>query len=297
MKNKNNLKYLIFDIGGTFIKWSIIENNFNILKTDKYSFDATIKSGIELLSSIGRKIQEISEEFEITAIGISTAGDVDPKSSTIIGSTPNHKDYTGLNIKKILSEFTKLPIFVENDGNAAVIGESVNGNLKKYNDGILLTLGTDIGCGIMINRKLFRGYSGSAGEVGYFNVDGKRWGTYFSARGLIKLSEKINVSNFNPEEILASRDKEFIEISEYWYKGLAAGISNIIALLNVEAVIIGGGLSESGIIDLKKIKSLIDFNLEEKHLQSSFVLLNSLNGNQASIDGMCELINDRSKKQ
>ncbi|MGL5733145.1 MAG: ROK family protein [Metamycoplasmataceae bacterium] len=290
---QNEKNYLIFDIGGTFIKWSVITSNFYILKNDKYSFDAMVKPGSELLDSIGNKINEVNQEFTIDAIGISTAGDVDPNSSLIIGSTPNHKDYTGLNIRQSLSKYTNLPIFVENDANAAVIGESVNGNLKKYNSGVLLTLGTDIGGGIMIDKKLFRGYSGSAGEVGYFNVDGKRWGTYFSARGLIRLSEKLNLDSLSPENILKSKDPKLMEISEYWYKGLAIGIANIISLLNVEAIVIGGGLSEAGIIDFKKMKNITDTFLEQEHLKNSYVILKSLNGNQASIDGMCELINNK----
>ncbi|MGL5617434.1 MAG: ROK family protein [Metamycoplasmataceae bacterium] len=294
--SENKKNYLIFDIGGTFIKWSVINNNFLILKNDKYSFDAMMRPGNELLDSIGNKIKEVSEAFPISAIGISTAGDVEPDTSLIIGSTPNHKNYTGLNIRESLSKYTNLPIFVENDANAAVIGESVNGNLKKYNSGVLLTLGTDIGGGIMINKKLFRGYSGSAGEVGYFTVDGKRWGTYFSARGLIRLSEKLNIPNLTPENILISKDPKLIELSNYWYNGLAIGIANIISLLNVEAIVIGGGLSESGILDFQKIKKIVDGYLEQKHLKESFTILKSLNGNQASIDGMCEIINKKEFK-
>ena len=94
--------YVTFDIGGTFIKWAVATSDFNILKNGKFPFDALNKScKQEMIKEIGLQIKELMKEFpNIEGVGVSTAGDVDPNTTEVIGSTPNHKDYTGTNFKE-----------------------------------------------------------------------------------------------------------------------------------------------------------------------------------------------------
>lgn len=286
-------KYIVFDIGGTFIKWAIVDEEFQIIKGDKFRFDAANSNcKVELIDRIGKKIQEMQEEHLIKGVGISTAGDVHPDTTEILGSAPHHKNYIGTNYRKELSKYCDLPIVVDNDANVAILGESIKGQLKNTSNAVMITLGTDIGCGILINNQIYRGFAGSAGEAGYLNVLGRRWGTYFSAIGLVRLAKEFNnIDKIEPIEVLKNIDNKFESIINLWYEGLSIGISNLIAILNPQKLIIGGGLSESNAIDLKLIKKIVDKNLIENHLINSCEIEISKHGNNSAIYGCVELLN------
>lgn len=285
--------YLTFDIGGTFIKWAIANSDFEILENGKFPFDAMNKNcKKEMIKEIGQKAIELNNKYKIEGIAVSTAGDVNSETTEIIGATPNHKNYTGTNFKKELSKYIDLPFAIGNDANLAVLGESVKGQLKDVNDGVMITLGTDIGSGIVINKKLFEGFTGCAANAGYLNVLGRRFGTYFSAIGLVRLVKEMkNITIKEPVDIL--NDKKLSDICDYWYKGLSYGIANIITLLCPQKIILGGGLSESGKVDLKKIKKYVNEVLIEKHLINACKIEISKHGNYSAIYGCVKLLNDK----
>ncbi len=91
-------KYVVFDIGGTFVKYGVCDSDFNILKKDKVAFDAIHKDcKNELTQLVGNKIVELEKEFntKFAGVGISTAGDIDPQTTLVIGACPNHNNYAG----------------------------------------------------------------------------------------------------------------------------------------------------------------------------------------------------------
>lgn len=290
MKNK----YIIYDIGGTFIKWAIVDNEYNIIEKNKFPFNCKNKDcKNELIPIIGKQIIEFQNKFKnIKGIGISTAGDVNRKTTEILGSTPNHKNYTGINFKNELSKYTSLELVVDNDANCAILGETTNGLLKNIDVAILITLGTDIGGGIIINNDVYRGWLGTAGEVGYMNVLGKRWGTYFSAIGLSRIVKEKYNKEIDPNDILKN-DKEFEQEINFWYQGLSIGIANLISLFNPKKIIIGGGLSESKLINLNKINEIKNKILIENHLINSCQIELSSNGNDSAIYGCVKLLNQK----
>lgn len=295
MKNK----YIIYDIGGTYIKWAIATDGFEIIENNKFPFDCANRDcKEELMNVIGKQIQEFTNKYEnIIGIGISTAGDVDATTTEIIGSTPNHKNYTGTNVKEQLSKYTNLPIAIDNDANCAILGEYTKGILQNCKNAILITLGTDIGGGILINGQVFKGYKGSAGEVGYMDVFNRRWGTWFSAIGLSRLiKEKHNIDNLDPVIILENKEKKYTREVAYWYKGLSVGIANLIALFNPEKLIIGGGLSESNLINLKVINYIKNKKLIEKHLIDNTEILLSNDGNISALYGCIQMLNEKLSK-
>lgn len=146
-----------------------------------------------------------------------------------------------------------------------MFGELTKGELINYQSGVLLTLGTDIGGGIIVNNQLYKRFSNTAGEIGYFNVKGLRYGAWFSAIGLSEIVKRIHNIDLNPEEIL-NKENEFSKIIEFWYQGLSIGIANIIALLNPQKIIIGGGLSESKLININRIISNIKSTINQPHI-------------------------------
>lgn len=282
--------YLVFDIGGTFTKWAIIDSNYRIIKNDKFAFNGKENDGKKLLQMIGEIIINLSNEYKIDSIGISTAGIVDPKTSKMLEVT-NIKNFKNLIIKNEINKFTKKKVFVENDANAATIGETTEKSIKKYNNVLMMTLGTDIGGGIIINKKIYQG-NGMAGEIGHQIIDGKRWGEYYSSQGLIKLVKLENNVKMTTYEILESKDSKIKKTIDNWYKGIANGIANLIVSMNFEAIIIGGGISESNKFSLEKIQKYVDKFLNNHQFISSYKLYKAQKGNNAAIIGMAKVINE-----
>lgn len=282
--------YLVFDIGGTFTKWAIIDSSYRIIKNDKFAFNGKENDGKKLLQIIGEKIINLSNEYKIDSVGISTAGVVDPKTSKMLEVT-NIKNFKNLIIKNEINKFTKKKVFVENDANAATIGETTEKNIKKYNNVLMMTLGTDIGGGIIINKKIYQG-NGMAGEIGHQIIDGRRWGEYYSSQGLIKLVKLENNVKMTTYEILESKDSKIKKTIDNWYKGIANGIANLIVSMNFEAIIIGGGISESNKFSLEKIQKHVDKFLNNHQFINSYKLYKAQKGNNAAIIGMAKVINE-----
>ncbi|MBR3832151.1 MAG: ROK family protein, partial [Mycoplasmataceae bacterium] len=132
-------QYLIFDIGGTFVKWALIKQDYKIIENSKWSFNGKEEGSKILIEKIKEKIKEIQKEKQIDGIGISVPGIVDPVSSKIVGENINIKDMNGLDFKKELQGLINGEIIVENDANAAVLGETTTDELKKCKNLLMIT--------------------------------------------------------------------------------------------------------------------------------------------------------------
>lgn len=285
-------KYIVFDIGGTYIKWAIISENYTIIENSKFAFDGKKDGAKNMIDEIGLKIMELEKKYEIKAIGISTAGIVDPQTTKILSEAANIKNYKNIVIRNELKRFTNKKVFVENDANAAVMGESTEKDLEKYKDILLMTLGTDIGGGIILDNKIYYGHSKFAGEIGYQIVDNRRWGDFCSAKGLINLVKERNDVVMTTYDILESKDKNIQKTLNYWYESIAKGITNILVLMNFEAIIIGGGISESNLFNLQLINENVNKYLLEPEFTTQYKLFKAKKGNNAAIIGMAKIINN-----
>ena len=155
------MRILAFDIGGTFIKYGLIDDNFHIV--EKHKIPTNAQQGGQ---AIIERIIKIIEEYEnIDRIAVSTAGQVDSENGIVVYSTGNIPYYTGMMVKKLIENKTGIPTFVENDVNAAAMGEAKFGAAKGESDFICLALGTGIGGAIFMNNKLFKGSGSSAGDA------------------------------------------------------------------------------------------------------------------------------------
>ena len=136
------MKILVFDIGGTAIKYGICTNG-HLEETKEYPTEA-FRGGTHILNTICR----LSEQYlPFDAIGISTAGQVNPDEGSIIYANSNIPDYTGTQFKRILQKLFHVPVAVENDVNSAALGEAVFGAGKGKNSFLCLTYGTGVGGG------------------------------------------------------------------------------------------------------------------------------------------------------
>jgi glucokinase len=170
-------KYAIgVDLGGTFIKVGIVSREGRLIK--KVSLPTLAEKGPDtVISQIKKGIKELisKNKLKIQGIGIGAPGIVSAKKGTV-ENPPNLRGWGKVNIGKIIQKEFKIITFVENDANAAGIGEMIFGAGKKMETFVMVTLGTGVGGGIILKRKLLRGEIGSAGEIGHIsiNFDGQK---------------------------------------------------------------------------------------------------------------------------
>lgn len=168
----NKTQYAIgVDLGGTSIKLGIVTQSGKIIKKLSLRTEAE-KGPKKVIGNIIAGISKLTEKskYKISGIGIGCPGVVTPGKG-IVENPPNFPGWEKVNIKKIISQEFKKPVFVDNDANAAAIGELIFGSGKKFKSFIMITLGTGVGGGIVINRKIYHGDFGAAGEIGHISID------------------------------------------------------------------------------------------------------------------------------
>ena len=268
------MRILCFDIGGTFIKYGLCDENFNLIEKDKVPTYA--QNGGQ---SIIERIIEIIEQYDnIDRVGVSTAGQVDSENGIVVYSTENIPYYTGMRVKSLIENKTGIPTFVENDVNCAALGEAYFGAAKGVSDFICLTLGTGVGGAIFLNNKLYKGSSSSAGELGHMIIHsgGKQctcggegcYECYASASALIKAVNKVSPVELNAFQIFEKENIEKPEIRseiDKWIDEIIVGLVNIIYIFNPSMIVLGGGImNEDYIIELidRKIYSRLMDNFK-----------------------------------
>lgn len=254
------MRILCFDIGGTFIKYGLCDENFNLLEKDK--IPTLAENGGQ---SIIERVIEIIEQYDsIDRVAVSTAGQVDSENGIVVYSTDNIPYYTGMRVKSLIENKTGIPTFVENDVNSAALGEAHFGAAKGVSDFVCLTLGTGIGGAIFLNNKLYKGSTSSAGELGHMIIHsgGKQctcggegcYECYASASALIKAVNKVSPVELNAFQIFEKENIEKPEIRseiDKWIDEIIVGLVNIIYIFNPSMIVLGGGImNEDYIIEL-----------------------------------------------
>jgi glucokinase len=161
------------DLGGTNVKVGIVSQKGKII--NKTSLKTEADGGPKkVFSQISNGINELlhKNKLKIKGIGIGLPGVVSIKKGTV-ENPPNLPGWGKVKLAKLFEKEFKLPVHIENDANAAAIGEMIFGAGKKYSSFIMITLGTGVGGGIIMNNKIFRGENGVAGEVGHTTIDFK----------------------------------------------------------------------------------------------------------------------------
>lgn len=254
------MRILCFDIGGTFIKYGLCDENFKL--SEKQKIPTLAQNGGQ---SIIERVIEIIEQYDnIDRVAISTAGQVDSENGVVVYSTDNIPYYTGMRVKSLIENKTGIPTFVENDVNCAALGEAHFGAAKGVSDFVCLTLGTGVGGAIYLNNKLYKGSCSSAGELGHMIIHsgGKQctcggegcYECYASANALIKAVNKVSPVELNAFQIFEKENIEKPEIRseiDKWIDEIITGLVNIIYIFNPSMIVLGGGImNEDYIIEL-----------------------------------------------
>lgn len=263
-------KYVSIDIGGTAIKYGLIDETGKILCKDQMKTEAEKGGPAILEKAVGIVERFLKEEEKIAGICISTAGMVNTKKGEIFYAAPLIPNYTGTKFKETMETKFGVPCEVENDVNCAGLAEYVSGASRGSEAAVMLTIGTGIGGNLIINGKVFHGFSGSACEVGYMHMEGGDFQTLGAASILTK---KAAVLKCQPEERW-----DGLRIFEEAKKGdaicnrvidemvdvLGKGISNICYVVNPEVVVLGGGIMAQEEFLKEKIEKAVN-----KYLVSS----------------------------
>ncbi len=278
-KMKRNLAIGI-DIGATTIKGGVVDIvESKILSQQKVDTFA-LRGPSAVLQQLNVIIKELMLEYrydEFTGIGIGAPGIVENDNSTV-KNPPNFTDWTEVNLGEVIKKEFNLPVVVENDANAAALGEAKFGAGIDYQNFLFVIWGTGVGGGIILDNKIYRGPFGGAGEIGHTTIDyngplcncgnrgciesyiGQR---YLSERTRQKLEQlpkeapqskiiqlvKGNLGLIEPYiiSVAAEQDDPFAkEILSEAGNLLGVAIASILNVLDLRIVVVGGGISAAG---------------------------------------------------
>ena len=309
------------DIGGTSIKFGVVTKEGEII--EKSSLDTFADEGPEkVMEQIKKGIKPHLKKYgkEINGIGIGSPGTVKLKKG-IIENPPNFKGWKSEALGKTIKKEFKIDVHVENDANCAAIGEYIFGSATDLKNFIMVTLGTGVGGGIFINKKLYRGETGAAGEIGHITIkhNGRKCNcgsygcveAYVGNRYLVeevkqKLSRnqdsKINellggdTSKLTPELIynaLCQGDEFAKSIVIEAGENLGYGLASVINLLDVTNIIIGGGVAGFGKVLFDSVEETVKQRVM-KSFTDRITVREAMLKNDAGIKGASALVFYRS---
>lgn len=303
------------DLGGTFVKLASFTEDGVLL--DKWQIPTvTENAGKQILPDIAASVEAYFREKgwkreDIIGIGMGVPGAVDKNG--IVDQCDN-LGWPTQNVRETFSRMTGLPVLVCNDANAAALGESWKGGGSGFESMVLVTLGTGVGGGIILNGKPLLGINGSAGEIGHMVIRkdepiycscGKRGCAeqYCSATGIVRLT-KAQLEGTSQESVLrkmqdftckdvfdAAEEGDVIAVQtlEEVYDCLGQLLANICCVVNPQAIVLGGGVSKAGSPLLEGAKWY--FERYVYHAASAQFALAQL-GNDAGVYGAFKLVMD-----
>ncbi|MBN1633846.1 MAG: ROK family protein [Ignavibacteria bacterium] len=316
------MKYAIgIDIGGTNTVFGIVSEVGECIAEDRMRTDAfddaeeyvrVLTAGIQVL--LRSNAEALERDGEVIGIGIGAPNGNYYKGT--VENAPNLKWKGVIPLADMIKEFFNLPVVLTNDANAAAIGEMIFGAAKGMKDFFVITLGTGLGSGFVANGKMIYGHTGFAGELGHMIIfeNGRMCGcgrkgcleTYASATGIVKTVKKM-LRNSNEESIL--RDMDFEEITskkiyeaakkgdkialdafDYTGKILALGLANAVAITSPEAIILLGGLTQSGDYIFNPAKKYFEEYLLNNFKGTVKLLPSAISGKNAAVLGAAAMV-------
>ena len=302
------------DLGGTTCKLGLFQTDGTLL--DKWEIPTnTADEGVYILPDIAEAIHkknaemELSEE-ELCGVGIGVPGAVNDEG--IVNRCVN-LGWGVVNVRKELSDLTGLDVRVGNDANVAALGESWMGAGKGYSSIVMVTLGTGVGGGIVLNGKILNGYDGAAGEMGHIRVNPQETVTcscgnkgcleqYASATGIVRMAKLRLQDNKTPSAMhnytpltakdvfdeAKNGDKLAAKVVREVCTILGSTIATVCNVVNPEAVLIGGGVSKAGLILLRELED--GFHQSVFHACRNTKILLATLGNDAGIYGSVRMV-------
>ncbi|MFF2449588.1 ROK family protein [Neobacillus sp. NPDC058068] len=287
--------YMVFDIGGTYIKYAVMDDHANKLESGKIP---TPSAGLEpFLQNITDIVKQYARSFELQGIALSSPGAVDVGTGFIGGASAIPYIH-GVCMTDLLKERTGLEVSIENDANCAALAEGWLGAARDTDYYICVVIGTGIGGSIVMNQSILRGATLHGGEFGYMIMESSAnhplratWSQMASTNALVKEVERrksLDKGTLTGEDVFrlaADGDPIARECISNLYKKLAIGIYNLKYALDPQKILIGGGISKrpdviKGINDelaqLKDEISTLDISVEACQFDNDANLIGAL---------------------
>ncbi len=316
--------YLGIDLGGTNIAAGIVNDDYQIIKKKSVPTLAH-RDGKEIMKDMGKLCLDLISEAGLTLKDIAYAGIATPgtaNSETGVVEYANNLPFKNFPIADLLKEYTGIEkVYIENDANAAAKAEALAGAAKGAKFSVMITLGTGLGGGIVIDGKVYSGFNFAGAELGHVVIekDGKQctcgrrgcWETYSSATGLTNMTKEAvlqarkegrktkieeliggNVDNCNARVAFTAKkmgDELGAEIVERYISYLACGISNMINIFQPNVLSIGGGVCNEKDYLLVPLKEKIFAETYNKDSQKCTEIKIAELGNDAGIVGAAVL--------
>lgn len=315
MNQKNEKKQYCFgvDLGGTTVKIGLFDAEGTVL--EKWEIPTRKENnGSNILPDIAKAVLGKMEEKglakeEVIGVGIGVPG---PVNDTGVIFKAANLGWGVMNINEILGELLQLPVKAGNDANVAALGEMWRGGGQGFSNMVLVTLGTGVGGGIIVNGEILTGSTGAGGEIGHIHLKDDEQEAcgcgnhgcleqYASATGIVRLANRrlaatTENSVLREQEISAKSvfdavkagDKVACDIAEEFGENLGKGLAMIAAVVNPEAFVIGGGVSKAGDILLDYVKKYYVKYVFHGSTDAEFKLATL--GNDAGIYGAAKLV-------
>lgn len=304
--------YIGVDLGGTNIAAGVVDENGKILVQDSTP-TLNERPYTEIVKDMANLCKKIIDdaglaESDIKAIGIGSPGSIDNENGVVVYANNLKMDHSPIAAE--LKKYINVPVNIENDANAAAYGEYViNGG--GVDDFVFITLGTGVGGGVIINKKIYRGFNGAGGELGHITLvhDGEPctcgnhgcWEAYASVTALIRQTEA--AMKENPDSMMHEVAKKENKVSgktafiaakngdaaaqkvvDTYIGYVADGIMSVINIFQPEKLVIGGGISKEGDYLLKPIIRYVDKAGYNKYMKKTKISIATL-FNDAGIIG------------
>lgn len=312
------------DLGGTFTKFGLVTIDGKLIAEDVIKTDSSQKYS-EFFEYLNKKIELLhsSEAPLATLKGIGVGA---PSGNYLTGQIENASNLAwpdSIPVASLFSKLSGLPVAVTNDANATAFGEMKYGVAKNVDNFISLTLGTGLGCGIVINRKVVIGSNGHAGEFGHAIAieHGRLCGcgrngcleTYASAPGLLKtlleqLAETEIESVFRDRSeqditaqdittVASAGDQLSIEVFNRTGEILGRKLADTVAFLNPSLIVLSGGLANAGNLILEPTRKYLDENLLDVFKGTVTVKLSEMKKKNAAIFGAAAMMWEQKMSQ
>ncbi|MDI6789017.1 MAG: ROK family protein [Planctomycetota bacterium] len=261
------------------------------------------KQGLRLIAQLVRSTLH-AQRSTLLGLGIACPGSVD-EEGVVLADSPNLIGWKGTNIKQPLEKIFKIPVLIDNDANLAAWGEKCWGVGKNARNLIMLTLGTGIGGGIIINNQIYRGSHFYAGEIGHMKIlpDGPKCscgqkGCLEALASAPAIVQRYNTKTLKRYNVNTARDvfdkasggdKIACEVVQETAHYLGISLASLINIFDPDVIIIGGGIAKAGNILFKPLRKVVRKNIMPHSLRRPAILPARL-GEDAGLLGAAGLV-------
>lgn len=267
-------KFIIgIDLGGTNLKIALLDSRLKIIDKEVVSTQRFIQK-VRLIQAIFDSVHRIIgknklTEKEILGIGLGVPGPTD-HASGIVHFFPNIPGWKEVSLASILKKKSKLPVFLDNDAKLMTLAEYALGAGRGFQNVLCLTLGTGVGGGLVLGGKLYRGEDNAAGEIGHLPINEKGpacncggWAcleSYIGNNKILREARRVFKRAISLEELSALARKGNKKAKGIWIKAaehLGVALAGMVNVLNLDAVILGGGIANAGSILFRKTRKTL----------------------------------------